>query len=74
MRKTKTSCHCPHFRVRVSKNLAERRTIWLDLWGQSYVNVANTPDEAQKIAKKLREAADWIETNGTKYLTDKNHE
>lgn len=70
MRKNKTSCHCPHFRVRASKNLADRRTLWLDLWGSSYVNLANTPAEAKKIASKLREAADWIETEGVKYLTN----
>lgn len=72
MRKTSRSYSCPRFRIRTSKNLSGRRTLWLGSFCGSYVNAANTPEEARKLAKELRAAADWVEKEGTEYLAEKN--
>jgi len=49
---------------------ALRKSIWMSLLGNAYAPIAYSPNEAKKMAKQLREMADWVETTGVKYLSN----
>lgn len=53
------------FRLRKSENLCGERTIWLDLYGSSYVPAATCRRSATAMARQLRLAADWLDRQKT---------
>lgn len=68
MRKTSKRAVCEVFRIRADVSVGGSRGIWIDLWGNSYHNMAGTPKQAKQMARQFRETAKWLETKGVNYL------
>lgn len=56
------------FHISALESLGGNRQLWLN----SHLPLASFPAEAKRVAKQLRDAAEWVETVGLDYLKKKS--